>query len=322
MKQWFLFGCVLLITGCGEKSMSDNSNKTYTELDGEPGGDITSPALGVNIEELKQSPMFREFDVDFFSSDPIEQAGTFTLSSNDTYKISLKTFDYLPEPRRISLVKASNIIDKGTPKVIAPLGYSVIVKVEGNEVIAEIQSTTDPKEPPKLAPIPIQNDDIIIGDVTSVHLQAAGVQNELSVSEVKLGLHSDFHGANRHLTYDSGQWIAQVSHQQIGKHILLNGQTGFKHTFKDMGTVSFSFHGIYRMQDAYSTTFLGVKYTCPYLEGVGQWNIMASSSVDARKSVAFGIGWTGKLWSDSKISVGVVKSNLEVSYSMLFTLNP
>jgi hypothetical protein len=319
MKQWFVYGVIFLIAGCGTNSESLDASK---ELDGETGSEQKHPGLGIDLDQMKQSTFIHEFDVDLYNPDPLQRADTFTLSSADTYKISLKTLDFLETPKRFSLVKASNILETGIPKVIAPLGYKVTVKVQGNEVIAEIQSTTEPKEPPKLTPIMIGNDDIIVGDITPLKLQAAGLQKDVSFSEHTLGLSSNVHGTNRYLTYHAGPWITQVAQQQVGKYTLISAQTGLRQTIRDVGVVNCSVQGIYQLHDAAYVNVMTCKYTQPWIDGVGQWHVMVSYTLNSFKSVALGMGWTGKLSSDSKVSVGVVSSQLDVNLSVLVTLNP
>lgn len=318
MKQLFLFSFIVFLAGCGSNS---EPGIAKTELDGETGSEANNPGLGINLDELKQSPLFRDFHVDLLSTDPIEETSTFSLSSNDTYKISLKTLDFLSEPKRYTLVKATNIVEKGLPKVIAPLGYKVTLMVQDNQVIAEIQSTTEPKDPPKHVPIIIKNDDIIVGDITASQLQASVMQKDLAFSESIRGLTTCLHGLNRYITYHTGSSFTQVSQQQMGKKILVSAQTGVTHSNMHLGCVSLSIQGIYRFNDAAFANVVMCKYSCG-AEGLGQWHAMASCSMNADNSVALGIGWTGKLNADSKLSVGVVKSETEVSLNVFLTLNP
>lgn len=318
MKLWCLGLLILFIAGCGEKS---NSSNISTELDGEAGVYSQKEGLGLDLEQLKQSPLFHEFDVDFFNTDPIQNTTTFTVSNEDTYKISLKTLDFLEKPTRFSLVRANNIVQSGMPKVIAPLGYRVNLKIEKNEVIAEIQSTTLPKESPKLVSILGANDDIIVGDLSPLQLQVASVQKDLSSAESKLGLTSCVNGINRYFTYRPGAWMTQLAQQRLGKDTLVSAQTGITWKTADMGDMSVSLQSIYRLRDAAYVNLISLKYVLPLAESWGQWQLMTSSTLNKHKSVAIGIGWAGKLWADSKVSVGIVASSLELNSSVQYTLS-
>ncbi len=321
MNRCLISLLTLLIVGCGD--VSNTGNGSSEELDG--GGGITAvhdSAGGIDLEKLKQSPLFHEFDVDLFSSNPIQRAETFTVSSADTYKISLQTLDFLMEEKRFSLVEASNLIKKGLPKVIAPIGYSVSLEVVGNQILAIIKSTTRPEMMKRPVPFSGESNDIIVGDLRMLNLLFSGVLKDLNQPVLTgVPLSKSATALNRYLSYNHGdQWYVQLAKNRCGMESYLSAQLGKHWNVLELGMIQLSVQALYTVRDGKHVNAGTVKYSTALSDSGFQGHFIVSTLLNDSLYTAVGLGCQ-RTFNQSRISVGSTVSSSDVNITVDYVLN-
>lgn len=315
----------VMIVGCGESTNSNTESGSVEELDG--GGETTAvhhSAGGIDLEELKHSPLFHEFDVDLFNSNPIQRVDTFTVSSTDTYKISLQTLDFLIEEKRFPLVESNNLVQKGLPRVIAPFGYSVSLEISANQVIAVIKSTTSPERSAQTAPVGTANNDIIVGDLSALNLLFSGVQKDLNQPMTmmnRLPLTKSVTALNRYLSYNQrGQWFVQLSKTKVGMDHHLSTQLGKLWNKLKLGMLQLSAHVLYNVRDSKHINAASFKYSTAVNDSGFQGHFIVSTLLNASFHTAVGLGCQ-RAFSQSNLSLGVVVSPLDANITVDYVLN-
>jgi hypothetical protein len=319
MNRWYAGLIALLICGCGSNSNSD----VVEELDGgSAAADVHRSPLGEDLDAMRLSPLFHEFDVDLFSSDPIQRVANFNISSSDTYKISLQTLDLLTEEKRFSLIQADKIIQNGLPKVIAPIGYTVRLEIEGNQVIAVIKSTTRPEMSVPPVAVPAGNNDIIVGDLSSLNLLFSGLQHELSAYTAgEIGVMYSATAFNRYMRYSSSdQWCVQLAKRRVGVDTTMSFQVGKELRVFDDGTLHLSIQNLYGVRECKHINAASLKYSMRSNESEIQGHIIASTtlSIDPFSAVGAGCSWCPLM--GSRMALGVVVSKFDWNTSLDFVL--
>lgn len=321
MNRWLVSLLMLLVVGCGDSS---NSNRqSVEELDGGGDGVVWDhSAGGIDLEEMKKSPLFHEFDVDLFSSEPIQRAVTFTVSNVDTYKISLKTLDYLMEEKRFPLVQSNNLIHKGLPKVIAPIGYSVSLEVSGNQIVAIIKSTTSAEMTTRPVPFSAGNNDIIVGDLSAINLLLSGIQKDLNQPMVNgLSVSKSATALNRYLSYNhGGAWYGQLSTTRNGIEAYKSAQVGKQWDMLDLGMIQLSGQVVYSMRDSKHINALSFKYSSPLNDSGFQGHIIVSTLFNSPFHAAVGLGCQ-RTFNHGRLSIGTVISPLDVNVTVDYVIN-
>lgn len=325
MRRWYFSLLMLLIVGCGGSSTSNTTSKGVQELDGGGGATAIYHSAGeIDLEKMKESPLFHEFDVDFFSEEPIQRAESFTVSSADTYKISLKTLGYLMEAKRFPLVQADTLTQKGLPKVIAPIGYSVNLEVVGNQIVAVIKSTTSPEKSVRPAIITISgNHDIIVGDPGSLQLLFSGLQKDLSQPNISnASLTTAITGLNRYVSYNhKQQWFMQFAKHQRGLTPNLSAQIGKQWDVSTLGNLQLSVQNVYCMRDGKQINAASFKYSTSQNGSGWQGQIMMSMTLNQNPIAAFGGGGQIPMINKSKLTLGVVVSRWDVNTFVDYVLD-
>ena len=318
MNRWYAGLIALLICGCGSNSDSDVAE----ELDGgSAAADVHHSPLGEDLEAMRLSPLFHEFDVDLFGSDPIQRVANLNISSADTYKISLQTLDLLTEEKRFPLIQADKIIQNGLPKVIAPIGYTVRLEIAGNQIVAVIKSTTGPEMSVQPVPVHTGNNDIIVGDLSSLNLLLSGLQHELSAYTVGgVGVTYSATAFNRYMRYNtSDQWCVQLAKRRVGVDTTMSFQVGKELKVFDQGTLHLSVQNLYGVRECKHINVASLKYSTSNESGI-QGHIMASTtlSIDPLSAVGAGCSWCPLM--SSRMALGVVVSKLDWNASLDFVL--
>jgi hypothetical protein len=328
MNRWYAGLIALLICGCDSNSNSDLVGGGAEELDGgaSTAGTHKSP-LGIDLETMRSSPLFHEFDVDLFSSDPIQRVTQFNISSADTYKISLQTLDLLTEEKRFTLVHADKIIQNGLPKVIAPIGYTVSLEVSGNQVVAVIKSTTGPDVVVRPVPINMGNNDIIVGDVGSLNLLFSGVQQELCVYAYEAGVTHAATAFNRYVRYNTtDQWHMQVAKRRVGFDTTMSAHVGKTLSIFDHSALELSIQHLYGLKDSKHINAASLKYSTYYngsgIRGSGiQGYVVASTLLSLTPISAVGGVCSVCPSVSSRLVFGVVMSHIDWNASIDFVLD-
>lgn len=323
MNRWYAGLIALLICGCGGTSNSDLGDGGAEELDGGAStSDTHKSPLGIDLETMRSSPLFHEFDVDLFSSDPIQRVTQFNMSSADTYKISLQTLDLLTEEKRFTLVQADKIIQNGLPKVIAPIGYTVSLEVSGNQVVAVIKSTTGPEIAVRPVPVNMGNNDIIVGDLSSLNLLFSGVQQELSAYNSEAGVTHAATAFNRYMRYNtSDQWHMQVAKRRVGLDTTMSAHVGKTLSIFDQGALDLSIQHLYGVKDSKHINAASLKYST-YHNGSGvQGYVVASTILSLTPVSAVGVGCSVRPSVSSRLVFGVVMSHIDWNSSIDFVLD-
>lgn len=209
MKLWKIVGIAFLLQACDTaeiqttvllESVSENTPSITTE---------------------KHKALIHEFNVDLFSSSPIHVRPTAYISGQDTYVISLKTLDYLKDEKEFTLIQADQITHSGMPKIIAPKGYSVRLKIRDNQVVALIKSTTPAEAPSNPTLINIDNNDITVGDITATQqLLTVGMMKDFAWNGSFNGLKRKVTPLHQYVSYGhSNRWHALFSKTRIGADI-------------------------------------------------------------------------------------------------------
>ncbi len=322
MNRWYAGLIALLICGCGSNSNSDLLGGGAEELDGgASAADIHNSPLGVDLETMRLSPLFHEFDVDLFSSDPIQRVTQFNISSADTYKISLQTLDLLTEEKRFTLVQADKIIQNGLPRVIAPIGYTVSLEVSGNQVVAVIKSTTSQEIAVRPVPINTGNNDIIVGDLSSLNLLFSGIQKELCAYDPGAGVTYAATAFNRYMRYNTtDQWHMQVAKRRVGLDTTMGFLVGKELKVFNCGTLQLSAQTVYGVRDGKHINAASLKYST-HNNGSGiQGHIMASTILSAMPHSAVGVGCSLSPLERTRMGLGMVMSRLDWNASIDFVL--
>jgi hypothetical protein len=324
MNRWLVSLLTVLIVGCGESSNSNAEPGAVEELDG--GGGPTAvhhSAGGIDLEEMKKSPLFHEFDVDLFSSDPVQHAVNFTVSSADTYKISLKTLDFLMEGKRFPLVQSDKIIQNGLPKVIAPIGYSVSLEVSGNQVIAVIKSTTQPEKSTQTVPVDTENNDIIVGDLSALSLLFSGIQKDLNQPTMNgAPLTISATALNRYMSYNhGGEWFVQLSKTKVGMDHHLSTQLSKQWNMLELGTIQLSGQALYNVRDRKHVNATSFKYSTAMNDSGFQGHFIVSTLLNSPFQTAVGIGCQMTTYNQGKLSFDVVASSLDANVTVGYVLS-
>lgn len=324
MNRWLVSLLVLLIVGCGGSSDSLNQSENVEELDGSGESVSDHPfAPGIDLEHIKMSPLFHEFYVDLLSDEPIQKVDSFKISSDDTYKISLRTLDLLMNEKRFPLVQSSNIIQNGLPKVIAPIGYSVSLEVTKNQVVAIIKSTTKPERSTLAVPVVTGNNDIIVGELSTLNLLFSGIHKDLNqptLSAAPLTLSAT--GLHRYMCYNhGGQWFAQLSKSRCGVDASLSAQVGKQWNMLEIGHIQVSAQSLYSRRDSKHVNAASFKYSTPVNKIGFQGHLNVSALLHASFHTAVGIGGQLTPSNQSKLYLGVVASPLGVNVTVDYGFN-
>jgi hypothetical protein len=330
MNRWYVGLVALLICGCGNTSNSDafggraagSEGNSTTELDGGSGvSNVHHPQLIEKIGTMRASPFFHEFDVNLLSFDPIQRETDFNISSADTYKISLQTLDLLTEEKRFPLIQADKITQKGMPTIIAPIGYTVRLEVSSNQVVAVIKSTTSSQ--PTVQPVPVRtgNNDIIVGELSALHLLVSGIQQELSSYNVEEGWSYSATTFNRFMRYRmADQWRVQLSKRRVGVDTTMSFQVGKEWRAFDHGTLCVSAQNLYGVRDNTHVNGLSITYSTNRNDLI-QGHIMASTTLSTTPFSAVGAGCSLRGLTGSRVTLGVVVSKLDWNTSLDIVLD-
>lgn len=323
MNRWYVGLLALLIYGCGSNSNSDFLDESAKELDGgADAADVRQSPLGQDLETMRLSPLFHEFDVDLFSSDPIQRVTNLNISSSDTYKISLQTLDLLTEAKRFTLIQADKITQKGLPKVIAPIGYAVSLEVSDNQVVAVIKSTTSPEKPVQPVPVHAGNNDIIVGDLSSLNLLLSSIQQTLCTYTAGSGVTSSATAFNRYMTYNSpDKWRVGLAKRRVGEDTTMGFQVGKDFKVFDHGALQVSMQTVYGVRESKHINVASLKYSTDCSQSEIQGHIMASTILDSTCNTAVGVGCSLCPLTSSRLVFGVVMSRLDWNASVDFALD-
>lgn len=323
MNRWWSGLIALLICGCGSNSSSDLFNGRAEELDGGADtGQAYNFPLGKNLEAMRLSPSFHEFNVDLFSSDPIQQMTQLNISSTDTYKISLQTLDLLTEEKRFTLIQADKIIQNGLPKVIAPIGYKVSLEVAGNQVVAVIKSTTNPEISVQPAPIHTGNSDIIVGDLSALNLLFSGIQHDLCAYTAGPMVTCASTAFNRYLRYNAtDQWYMQLAKRRVGFDTTISFHVGKELNIFNYGILHLSVQHLNGVRECNHINAASLKYSTRNNESGIQGHIMASTLLSLTPILAVGGGCSVCPSITSRLVFGVVASYLDLNASLDFSLS-
>ena len=321
MNRWYTGLLALLICGCGSNSNSDFDGSSE-ELDGVAAAtDVYKPSLGVDLETMRSSSLFQEFDVDLFSSDPIQRVTQLNISSANTYKISLQTLDLLTEEKRFTLIQADKIIQNGLPKVIAPIGYKVSLEVAGNQVVAIIKSTTSAEISVQPVPVYTGNNDIIVGDLSSLNLLFSGIQQELCAYNSGSVMTSTVTAFNRYVRYNTtDRWHVQVAKRRVDFDATISLQVGKELSIFDRSTLHVSAEHLYGVRECKHINAASLKYSIYRNESGIQGHIMASTILSLTPISAVGMGCSVCPLTSSRLAFGVVVSRLDWNASVDFVL--
>lgn len=323
MARWILGLLAIALSGCGNDGTSRSNLFSSSESEALELGDPTNNLPAAQTKAFNSSSTTREFEVDLLNQSPLGKEPKIYLSDQDTFRISLKTLDFLAEEKEFPLIEADEIIKNGLPKVIPPKGYSVRLSIVGNQVLAAIKSTTSPEEPKRTIPLYTGNDDIILGDLKASLLLLKGTGNTLFFPSPPLskGIHSFNHGPSKALTYHpTNKWFARAALTHCGPANFLSMEVGSRWDLFNMGMLQTSIQHIYQPQIARNLEMASIKYSTHTFRGY-KAHFVFTTTLDALSEQALGGGISTSLFSNTLFYFDVIINNKMWSVSAVYELN-
>jgi hypothetical protein len=160
------------------------------------------------------------------------------------------------------------------------------------------------------------NNDIIVGDLSTLHLLFAGIQQELSSYTVGEGWAYSATAFNRLMRYRTAdQWRVQLYKRRVGADTTMCFQVGKEWGVFDHGTLCVSAQNVYGVRECTHMNAASITYSTNRNESI-QGHIMASTTLSTIPLSAVGAGCSFRALMGSRIALGVAVSKLDWNASL------